>query len=269
MDLSYQVYRATASHPNLSSRRRFTGGLYGFFSTVSKIIRETQATDVVFCEDRKPYVRSAEYPSYKQLRASKRNEETRELYLESMDYVREVLGRIQIVPWGVDGYESDDMIAHCVQTYRCRFHRMYAASNDSDLFQLLWCPTFRIYSKDLEGCMTGDKLLRAQGLTPEQFLLLTAITGTHNDVDGVPRVGPVTAKKAIQEPALLRELMANHGALIERNLGLIRLPHPTFPKNTKLPVQARVDVRELFRALDAYDIDVTNTMIKAFEQLSA
>lgn len=261
------MYRATAAHPNLSSRRRFTGGIYGFFTTVSKIIRETEATDVVFCQDRKPYVRSIDYPEYKQLRKANRDEDTRELYMQSMGYVLEALARLQITPWGVDGYESDDMIAHCVQGYRSRFDHIYAASNDSDLFQLLWCPNFSIYSKDLASCMTGAKLMKAQGLTPEQFMLMTAMTGTHNDVAGIDRVGPVTAKKALEQPALMREMRAKHGALIDRNLGIIKLPHPTFPTETRLPPQEPVNLRELYRALDEYDIDVTNAMVKAFEQL--
>ena len=62
VDLSYQVYRASAAHPMLTSRRVFTGGLYGFLQTFAKTVRETRATHVAFCQDCKPYRRSLEYP---------------------------------------------------------------------------------------------------------------------------------------------------------------------------------------------------------------
>ncbi len=268
VDLSYQVYRATAAHPMLTSRRVFTGGLYGFFVTLAKIIRETKATDLVFCEDRKPYARSAEFPEYKAFRKQRRDEELYKMQQQSMKLVRETLAEVGHIPWGIDGYESDDLVAHCVNKYRHRFDMIYAASNDSDLFQLLWAPNFGIYTKSIAEVMTGTKLMENQGLTPDQFMLMTAMTGTHNDVPGIDGVGPVTAKKALADPALMRSLREKHAAVIERNMALIKLPHRTFPTSTALPRYAGgFDERVLYRSLGFYDIDVTMAMVRAFEQI--
>lgn len=270
VDLSYQVYRATAAHPMLTSRRVFTGGLYGFYTTVAKIIRETKATHVVFCEDRKPYLRSEEFPLYKAFRKHKADEELRKMQQQSMKLVRETLAAIGHVGWGIEGFESDDLIAHCVMKYRNRFDMIYAASNDSDLFQLLWAPNFAIYSKNINEVMTGELLMKNQGLTPDQFMLMTAMTGTHNDVPGIDRVGMVTAKNAIRDPGLMREIRMRRGAaeIIERNMRLIKLPHAKFPFETELPrYQGGFDERAMYRSLGFYDIDVTMSMVRAFEQI--
>lgn len=269
VDLSYQVYRASAAHPMLTSRRVFTGGLYGFFTTLAKTIRETQATDVVFCQDVKPYLRSLVYPEYKQLRKANRDDELLKMYQQSMTLVLEVLQDLGFIPWGVPGFESDDLIGHVVRKYRGRFHLVYAASNDSDLFQLLDAPNFRIYTKNILECASGVSLLKNTGLTPAEFSLMTALTGTHNDIAGIPKVGPVTAKNALANPGLMRTLRATHAALIDRNVGLIKLPHAELPWSLCLPESPKAfNSRELYKCLGLYDIDVTNSMVQAFEQIT-
>lgn len=272
VDLSYQTYRAAAAHPMLTSLQRdgkvFTGGLYGFFVTWAKTMRETEATDVVFCQDRKPYLRSKSYPEYKQLRKANANYELKERYEESMPLVLEALDAFGLPLWGIDGFESDDLIGHLVMKYRHRYDRIVAASNDGDLYQLLWCPTFSIYAKDLSGLMTGAKLWEKHAVTPDQYMLATALTGTHNDIAGIPGVGPVTALKAIKDPALMRSTRAAWGQVIDRNLELIKLPHPEFPYEANLPTYAGgFNQRALYKWMSRYDIEVTMSMVNAFEQL--
>jgi len=268
VDLSYQVYRASAAHPMLTSRRVFTGGLYGFMTTFAKIVRETRATDVVICQDRKPYLRSLIYPEYKQIRAKNRDDELLKMYTQSMKLVIEILEGIGMPIWGIDGFESDDLGAHAFTKYRHRFSQMYAASNDSDLFQLLWIPNLAIYSKGINDLATGTTLLKKSGLTPDQFMMMTALTGTHNDIAGIDGVGPVTAKKALADPQLMRQLRDKHAEVIDRNLKLIQLPHPDFPKSATLPKPTQgFDMREFYRAMGRYDIDVTNAMINSLEQI--
>lgn len=268
VDLSFQVYRAAAAHPMLTSGDVFTGGLWGFIMTLSKTIRETEATDMVICQDRKPYLRSRDYPEYKQLRKKKADDELLKRYTESMTLVLEFLAVIRYPVWGLDGFESDDLSAHLAIQNRHRYDEVYIATNDSDVFQLLWIPNLFVYSKDWHSCVTGAKLMKSEGLTPEEYMLMTAITGTHNDVAGIVGVGPVTAKSAIANPAVMRKLRDQHAALIDRNLGLIKLPHPEFPRIAKPPVWAGdFDRRAFTRYLARYDIDANMSMINAFEQL--
>lgn len=268
VDLSYQVYRASAAHPMLTSRRVFTGGLYGFLTTLAKTIRETQAERVVFCQDRKPYVRSIAYPDYKMLRKKNADDELLMMHKQSMKLVLDLLEVLGLPVWGVDGFESDDLIGHVVSQHRSRFDRIYAASNDSDLFQLLWCDHFFIYKDSIANLITAASLKKQHGLSPSEFMLSAALQGTHNDIEGIPGVGPVRAKNAVADPALLRQYQDKWGPLIARNLALIKLPHPEFPWDTRIPrAEKSYSAQALYRFCGRYDIDVTKSMLDAFDQL--
>lgn len=268
VDFSYQTYRAAAAHPMLTSRRTFTGGLYGFLTTLAKTIRETRADRLVICQDRKPYVRSLAYPMYKQLRKKREDDELLLMYQQSMKLVLDALEVLGFPVWGIDGFESDDLIGHCVAQHRSRFHKIYAASNDSDLFQLLWCEHFFIYKDSIAKLISGASLLKDKGLTPSQFMLATALQGTHNDIEGIAGVGEVRAAAAARDPALLRKLQDKNAELIARNLSLIQLPHPQFPWQAPIPkAEQSFSAQKLYRFCGRYDIDVTKAMLDSFSQL--
>lgn len=268
VDLSYQTYRAAAAHSNLTSGRHFTGGLYGFMSTVSKMIRETDATDLIVCCDSKPYRRSEEFPEYKAWRKKAQDPALADLQKETMKHVREVLEGLGVAMWSVPGFESDDLIAHAVTRNRHRFGRIVAGSNDSDLFQHLDISNFSIYVKDIADVWTLDKLRQVHGVTPAEFMHATALAGTHNDLPGIPRVGLATAIKALRDPALMRKHRATHAELIDRNLKLIKLPHADLPWDTAIPRHGRIyDDRKLYRLLSRFDIETTLSMVNAFNQV--
>ena len=269
VDLSYQSYRAAAAHPMLTCRDVFTGGLYGFLMTFGKMVRETRATDVVFCQDVKPYLRSLSYPEYKQIRKKSVDEELGKRHQQSMKLILEVLTSLGFIPWGIKGFESDDLIAHCVMKYRHRFAQIYAGSNDSDLFQLFWAPNFFVYGSDVHSAMSASNLHRKVGLDPAQFMLASALQGTHNDIAGIAGVGEVTARKIVLDPVKLRATMSSHGEMVTRNLGLIKLPHPEFPRISSLPARPKgFDTRAFVRTLGKYEVDATASMVSAFEQLT-
>lgn len=271
VDLSYQCYRAAAAHPNLTDAdNRFTGGVYGFFASLGKMVRETGATRLAVCQDRKPYLRSLAYPQYKRLRNSKPNAAKEELvdrYEATVPQVLAALRACGIEPWGLDGFEADDMAGFAALHYRHRFARIYSGSNDSDLFQLFDAvPNYSVYAKDIGTCWNADRLRREHGMTAEQYMLSTALMGTHNDIEGIAGVGEVTARKAAKDPALLRKYRATYGDVIDRNLSLIRLPHPDFP-GAALPENGEATPRDLYRALGRYDIQVTAPMVDALLQV--
>lgn len=268
VDLSYQIYRASAAFKMLSSGKTFTGGLYGFLITLAKTIRETGANRIVLCQDRKPYKRSETYPEYKQLRKKNRDDDLLDLYNESMPMVLDAMHDFGFPIWGLDGFESDDLMGHIVQQHRSRYSMIYAASNDSDLWQLLECEWFRVFSDGLASMMSRDLLMKKLQLTPAEFMLATALSGTHNDIAGIAGVGPGRSRAAIKDPALMRKYRDAHNDLIERNLALIRLPHPLFPRDEPIPLRMKsFNARALYRWCGKYDIEVTKSMLDAFEQL--
>lgn len=268
VDLSYQTYRAAASHPMLTSGQTFTGGLYGFLTTLAKQIRETGATRVIACRDMKPYRRSLVYPEYKQLRKKDADEDLLRAFNQSMKLVLEVLDIIKVPAMGYEGFESDDCIAWMMHRHRSRFQLVYAASNDSDLFQLFRFDNFKVLRKDLSDLVDRPRLLRSTGLSPEEFMLASALQGTHNDIAGIPGVGPVTALKAVRDPGLMRSYRERWGELIDRNLSLIRLPHTEFPTVGLPAPMTGFSHRDLYRFCGRFDIEVTKSMLDSFQQIA-
>lgn len=267
-DVSYQVHRAVHAHPALTCGDTFTGGLYGFFQTLGKIVRETEATRAAFCVDWPPYLRSRDYPAYKLVRKKAQDPEARERVELTKKLVTGVLFACGASVHGVRGFESDDLIAAIARRNRHRFGMIYAASNDSDLWQLLGQRNLALYRTGIDCLVTLDTLAE-MGLTPEQHMLATALMGTHNDIEGIPRVGEVTAFAAAKDPAKLRALRDRHPEVVARNLALIRLPHPELPPEAgNLDPPREFDPRSLYAALGRYDIDVTHAMVSAMTRIA-
>jgi 5'-3' exonuclease len=192
----------------------------------------------------------------------------REKYLKAVVQVEELCGVIGVPVFSVPGFEADDCEAYIVSKFRNRHSLVYAASNDSDLYQLLDFHNFRIYKKDLEGVVDLAKLYQQIGLSPTDYMWSTALMGTHNDIEGIPRVGAKTAIKAVKDKSLLRTYMEQHGDLVTRNLGLIKLPHRDFPRDIAFPKRTGIfDARALYKWCARYDINVMGFMVEAFEQI--
>lgn len=271
VDLSNQIYRAAASHSRLTSGDTFTGGLYGVMVSVASAISRVGATDLVFCMDSKPYVRSLAYPQYKAFRKKDQDPELRRLYKETEPLVLEWAGRTGIPVWAVPGFESDDLIGHAVRLNGWRYAQIVAMSNDEDLFQLCDHPRFKIW-RDVKRGLLGAEYLRSEfNLSPADYVKALALSGTHNDVEGIAGIGPKKSAAIVNDPAKWRRALNEHGPMIERNLSLIRLPHADLTKNGPviLPSVERdyFSIRDLYRFAGVYEIDITPMIANAFEQV--
>lgn len=271
VDLSNQVYRACHAHDQLTFEGQFTGGLYGFMQSVSKAIEVAGATDLLVCQDRKPYRRSLVYPQYKLLRKTTQDPEMRDMYDESLPQILKLLDVLGVPTWAVDGFECDDLIADVSRRLRHRFESVCAMSSDSDLHQLFGSRGFRIYKNGKTKLVDQREFgMLYNHITPDEFVLASAMAGTHNEIEGVKGVGIVTAIKIIKDPVKLRSFRATHAELIERNLALIRLPHPDLPR---LPIpllehKGQTDhTRELYRYCAQYNIQVQPWVTHAFDQV--
>lgn len=270
VDVSYQCYRACAAHPLLrDGDDNFTGGVYGFFQNLGKALRETGATSLVLCADSKPYVRSRDYPDYKLLRKQTADPELAERVADQKPKVLAAMAALGWDAWAAPGFESDDLIGHAVLRGRSRHSRIYAMANDSDLYQLFDdVPHFAVYSKDIADVWDGARLAREHGLTGAEYAHATALMGTHNGVEGIAGIGIKKAVQAVKDPARMRALRALHGDVIDRNRGLIRLPHAELPRDAAPPAPRLAGHRkQLYSALGVHDIQVTSSLITEFERL--
>lgn len=270
VDFSNQLYKAAAAHGDLSSGAVFTGGLYGFMVSLAAAIYHTGATDVVLCRDSKPYLRSLIYPSYKLLRKGNQDPELRRLYEESQPLVLEFARVCGLPVWAVPGFEADDLAGFVVRRYGWRFRLVVSMSNDGDLLQLMDHPRFRIY-KDSKRPLVDAKALpciSGKRLSTSQYVRALALSGTHNEVEGIEGIGAIKSAKAVLDPIQWRQLLAQHRELIERNIALITLPHADL-RSTRLPLSTKgeFDLRALYRFADRFDIDITPRIAESLEQV--
>lgn len=272
VDLSNQVYKAASSHQGLTSGDVFTGGLFGFIVGLASAIKELRINHVVVAMDSSPYLRSEAYPDYKKTRKKKEKTEQDELMLmafrQSMKLVQDFCAVANIPTWRLDGFEFDDLCAHAVRKYCRRYERITGWTNDSDLYQLFDCQNFSVYKGKKQGGLYGRSEFEAEfpGLAPQDIPLFLSMTGTHNCIAGIVGVGPKSAMRALKEPGYMRTLREAHGHIIDRNLPLIKLPHPDFPFDLDLPQPGRgYRPRDLYRFCSRYDIEVTKFITDSLE----
>jgi len=269
VDLSNQIYKAAASHRTLTSGKYFTGGLYGLLSAVAKAINVTGATSVVLCTDTKPYHRSLSYPQYKLLRTDTKDQYLAEDVKTTLAQVHELVEVIGWPIWSVPGFEADDLIAHAVFEHRNRCQKIIAMSNDSDLYQLFQWPVFQMY-KGKKGLYTSRDYEQEWELPASKIVQALAMTGTHNEIEGIHGIGPATAKKLLlREPSKYRLVRQQHLDVIERNEALIRLPNPDFDFTAQIPrYNCTYDERTLVRFLSRYEINLQRWQSEAFEKIN-
>jgi 5'-3' exonuclease len=267
VDVSNQVYKASAAHATLTSDGRFTGGLYGFIFAIQKAIMVCKATHVVLCTDTKPYLRSKLYPEYKSLRKDSQDPDLVERYRESLPMIKHFAESIGWPMWSLPGFESDDLVAHCVTQHRHRYDRIIAMSNDSDLYQLFKYPQFAVY-KGTKGLYEREDYYKEFNLDPAHIPRLLALTGTHNEVEGLRGVGPVNARRIVLDPKEYRNVRVKYADIIDRNIELITLPHKDFPKTEGIPKAAKLfSERAFVRFCGQYDINITQAACQAFERI--
>lgn len=268
VDLSNQIYKAAAANPNLTFGRTFTGGVYGFMMFFAKSVAVTGATQAVICKDLPPYVRSTEYPQYKKLRESNKDEELVIKVAQTKKILDDLFELLGMPVMGIKGYESDDMIGLIVRKYRHRFQKIIAASNDSDLYQLFdLCSGFSVY-RGQNGFYDKGSFDSEWGLSRDQFMEAHALMGTHNDIEGIEGIGPVRAKSIVLDPPKLRSYRLSHSKLIERNKRLIELPHPTLDPTIVLPRPSKTfNEREFIRFMGRLDIKVSQKLLNSLEKV--
>ena len=277
-DYSNVMHRSRAVNSSLYDYNDvFTGGLYGFISQFCHVVNKYKPSSVVLCQDRKPYYRSEEYAAYgtfKKNRGSHYTEDEKIAISEQLEdtnkLLRELIDTFNIPEIYQQGIEADDFLAAFVEVYHNQFDRIILVSNDDDLYQLLQYKNVFIYKKkELYG---RESFIKDFDIDPKMWIDVTAMTGTHNSLDGIPKVGVKTAIKLLTNKGRkLLEITDKYQDLINRNKKLIKLPHEFVDYNKVKTTDIRLhsfNERQLQKFLDKYDISITGPMIDAFEWLA-
>ncbi|QGY40156.1 DNA polymerase I [Pseudodesulfovibrio cashew] len=209
------LYRAFYARAGLSRSDGFpTNAINTVLRVLMNLIRDEQPSHVAFVMDGKgPTFRHAAYDQYKAQRPA-----MPEALAEQIEPVRrgvELLGVKLLVSEGV---EADDCICSLAARYKADRPVIILAS-DKDLKQCLDRDVVMVSQNGRnETIHTLESFREAEGMEPATWPDFQAVIGDSADnIPGIPKVGPVTARKIFDETGpTLEDLRANYTRLPEK-----------------------------------------------------
>lgn len=266
IDFSNTVIRSAAVHAQLDWNGVYTGGLYGVVGQLTSFIHRYHPGHILVCQDAPPYLRKKHYPQYKSNRKKLSENDFKEQLKAGFELSEEFFRLINVPVWKVPGLEADDLIAQYITLNHDQYEKIYVLSNDDDLNQLLHYKNLVLLRKNKEYNWESFNQ-EYPTLEPEDWILVTALSGTHNGITGLTRVGVKTAIKYLSNMEKLDQVLKEHGELIETNYTLIKLPFPKVlvtdmtPPEVQRPVMKETHIAAY---LEQYGIRYTNHMMEAF-----
>ena len=206
IDGSSFLFRAYHAVPPLSNPKgEPTNAIYGVSNMLRKLINDypTDYFTVVFDAPGKTF-RNDLYDQYKAHRPPMPDD--LRVQIAPLHELIKAMGLPLIMESGV---EADDVLGALAQHAAAQGFKVIISTGDKDMAQLV---TDQII---LENTMSNTRMDRQGvidkfGVTPEQIIDYLALMGdTSDNIPGVPKVGPKTAAKWLEQYQTLDNLMAN------------------------------------------------------------
>ncbi|MGI9331873.1 MAG: DNA polymerase I [Gammaproteobacteria bacterium] len=210
VDGSSYMFRAFHALPPLvNSKGEPTGAVYGISAMLRKLIAEQRQTGgapmmaVVFDAKGKTF-RDDMYAQYKANRPP-----TPPDLAGQIEYIHELVDALGVPMLVVPGVEADDVIGTLAERAREAGMRVTLSSNDKDFAQLVNDSVTLINTMD-DGVLDAKGVQAKFGVGPERIVDYLALVGdTVDNVPGVPKVGPKTAAKWLNEFESVDGVIAN------------------------------------------------------------
>jgi len=242
VDGSSYLYRAFHAMPNLTnSQGEPTGAVYGVVNMLRRLLKEqpSEYFAVVF-DASGPTFRDQMYPEYKANRPPMPDE-----LRAQIQPLHDVISALGLPLICVKGVEADDVIGTLAVAASEIGIETLIASGDKDLAQLVGDTVLLMDSmKDITYNTAG--VVNKFGVPPERMVdFLTLVGDSVDNIPGVPKVGPKTASKWLNEFGSLDELVQHAddiGGKVGENLraALDKLPMSKALATIKLDVQLDV-----------------------------
>ena len=253
VDGSSYLYRAFHALPDLKNAQgEPTGAISGVLSMLRRLSQDykAEARACVFDTKAKTF-RDDAYPEYK----AQRSPMPEDLVVQ-IEPLKEAIVAMGWPVIGVDGVEADDVIATLAERAKTAGMRCVISTGDKDLAQLV---DERV---TLVNTMTNEKLdiegvKQKFGVPPELIVDYYSLVGDAVDnVPGVPKVGPKTAAKWIQQYGSLDAVVAHAndiGGVVGENLrkSLEWLPKARWLLTMKRDCELPLTLEDLHK--DLYD----------------
>ncbi len=206
----FRAYHALGSQGGLSTKDgQPTHAIFGVVNMLKSLIKECQPVHIAMVMDAKGKTfRHDMYPDYKANRPPMPDD-----LRVQLEYILEIIPALGLPLVSISGVEADDVIGTLsVQAVDQGFHVMIVSS-DKDLAQLVnekvvMVDTMKKSRLDITG--VKEKF----GVLPERIVEYLALMGDSADnIPGVPKVGPKTAVKWLNEYGTLDDIVARAGEI--------------------------------------------------------
>ncbi|WP_298837652.1 DNA polymerase I [Clostridium sp.] len=204
------MYRAFYALPALTnSDGIYTNAVYGFTSMLLKMKEEFEPDYIVTTFDRKaPTFRHEEYKDYKAGRKKMPDELQGQFAL-----VRELLEKMAIDIFELDGFEADDLIGTLSVFAEKQGLEVFIITGDRDALQLATDNVKIVINKkgmSEKEIYDRNRIITDFGVTPTEFIDVKGLMGDASDnIPGVPGIGEKTAYKLIKEYKSIENLLMN------------------------------------------------------------
>jgi len=198
--LCYRSFYAIKDLAN--SKGQKTNAVYGFVSTLKKLLRERQPEYMAVCFDSPARtLRQEKYADYKIQRPSMPDDLRSQLPL-----IKDVVMGYRIPVLEYQGYEADDIIATLAGLSSSSGKDVVIVSDDKDMFQLV-NDHVRILSIRKDSLIDAGTVKELLGVAPEFVTDFIALAGDKVDnIPGVRGIGEASARHLIEHYGHLEEV---------------------------------------------------------------
>ena len=252
----FRAYHAIGGQGGLSTRDgQPTHAVFGVVNMLRSLIREVQPEYIAMVMDAKGKTfRHDLYPEYKANRPPMPDD-----LRVQLEYLLEIIPAMGLPLVSIPGIEADDVIGTLSKTAVSEGYHVMIVSSDKDLTQLVndhvvMVDTMKKSTLDAEG------VVNKFGVPPQRIIDFLALTGDASDnIPGIPKVGPKTAAKWLEQYGSLDALVAHAdevkgkvGESLRENLDTLEL------SRTLVTVKCDADLGLGFHDLTMKDPDRDN-----------
>lgn len=206
------LHRAYHALPPLTNKDGIVvNAVYGFCSMLLKVMADLKPTYLAVAFDRAaPTFRQELYVGYQAQRPK-----MAEGLSPQVDMVHQVLERMNVAIFEIDGYEADDVIG--TLAYQVQSLETIIVTGDRDMLQLV-NDHVKVYAPVVgltKTILYDEKSVKEKyGIKPSQIVDYKALIGDPSDnYPGVTGIGPKTASELLRQYQTLENLYKNIGKL--------------------------------------------------------
>lgn len=210
LDGNSLLYRAFYAIPELTTKEGvYTNGVYGFLNMLLKIKEDINPDYIVAAFDKSSNTfRHKEYEDYK----AGRKKTPPELSMQ-FPIIREILSKMGISVFEIEGYEADDLIGTISVLAEDEGMEVYVVTGDKDALQLATDNVNIVINKKgitEKEIYNKERFIEDFGVTPTQYIDVKGLMGDKSDnIPGVPGIGEKTAFKLIKEYGSIEDVLMN------------------------------------------------------------